>query len=244
MTAPRSTAPRSTGPHSTAPQSPATSPASTTQPAGDAAPVRHGWWRRNWKRLAVAVVLLAVVAAGSGYYIVFGRMMLSEPFKRAWDIVTHDQKVVAELGEPIGGGWFPHGNVNNDTNIPEASMNFSISGPKGKAEVAALGRRIDGALGVSAVRRRGQRQRGRETYRRGGRSALRRAAIQRTAAEPKRSQDRKGDAGPGHQDRAARPMCRPASSAESPPVAEFVRIPRCRPGAGNRILTNSATSRD
>jgi len=107
-------------------------------------------WRLGWIwaiALAAAVVLLAVVAAGSGYYIVFGRMMLSEPFKRAWDIVTHDQKVVAELGEPIGGGWFPHGNVNSDTNIPEASMNFSISGPKGKAEVAALGRKIDGAWG-------------------------------------------------------------------------------------------------
>ncbi len=125
----------------------ATDAASTTRPAADAQPVHRGWWRRNWKRIVVGIVLVAVIGAGGAYYYVFGRIMLSEPFKHAWDILKHDQKVIAELGEPIGGGWFPHGTVNTDTNIPEANMNFSISGPKGTAEVAALGRKIDGAWG-------------------------------------------------------------------------------------------------
>jgi hypothetical protein len=119
----------------------------SNQPTDGTEPVRRGWLRRNWRLLAAGIVVAAIVAAASGYYYVFGRIMLSEPFKRAWDIVKHDQKVIAELGEPIGGGWFPHGTVNTDSNIPEANMNFSISGPKGKADVAALGRKIDGAWG-------------------------------------------------------------------------------------------------
>jgi hypothetical protein len=117
------------------------------QPTADTEKTRPGWWRRNWKRIAAGIVLVAVIGVGGGYYYVFGRIMLSEPFKHAWDILKHDQKVIAELGEPIGGGWFPHGTVSSDTDIPEANMNFSISGPKGTAEVAALGRKIDGAWG-------------------------------------------------------------------------------------------------
>ncbi len=117
------------------------------QPAGDAAPVKRGWWRRNRKRLAVVVVLLAVVGSGSVYYYVCGRILVSEPFKRAWDIVTHDKNVIAALGEPIGGGWTPHGNVTNDPAMPEARIIFGVSGPKGSAKVTANGRRIDGIWG-------------------------------------------------------------------------------------------------
>ncbi|HEV2972769.1 MAG TPA: cytochrome c oxidase assembly factor Coa1 family protein [Pirellulales bacterium] len=112
----------------------------------EAAP-RRGWWRRNWKWLVVGLVLVVGISAGGGYYYLFGRMLLSEPFKIAWDAVKNSKQVSAELGAPISGGWTPHGTVNQDPNMPEATMNFSISGPNGTADVAALARRIDGIWG-------------------------------------------------------------------------------------------------
>src|SRR5262249_41104750 len=125
-----------------------TASASTKEtPVGDA-PAQRGWWRRNWKRLVLGVFILALAGAGGAYYQFFGRIMLSEPFKRAWDIVIHNEKVKAELGEPIGGGWTPHGTLTNDNpNMPTARMTFSISGPKGTATVTANGQRVDNIWG-------------------------------------------------------------------------------------------------
>ncbi|HEV3416207.1 MAG TPA: cytochrome c oxidase assembly factor Coa1 family protein [Pirellulales bacterium] len=115
----------------------------TQQQPVEAAP-RRGWWRRNWKRLILGVILVVAISAVGGYYYLFGRMLLSEPFKIAWDAVKNSKSVNAKLGAPIGGGWTPHGNVNQDPAMTVVTMNFSISGPKGAADVAARAQEIGG----------------------------------------------------------------------------------------------------
>ena len=95
----------------------------------------------------VGILFVAVIGSGSVYYYVCGRILVSEPFKRAWDIVTRDKNVIAALGEPIGGGWTPHGTITDDAAMPEARMIFGVSGSKGSAKVTANGRRIDGIWG-------------------------------------------------------------------------------------------------
>ncbi len=109
--------------------------------------VKRGWWRRNWKRVVIGLFLVVIVAAAGGYYYVFGRIMLSEPFKLAWQEVKQSKQVESELGGPIHGGWTPHGTIDWNSPIPEANLNFTISGAKGSADVAVLARRIDGAWG-------------------------------------------------------------------------------------------------
>jgi hypothetical protein len=116
-----------------------------------APPVHRGWWRRNWKRLVLGLFLVVILAGGGAYYYVFGRMMLSEPFKLAWEEVKQSKKVRSELGEPIHGGWTPHGIIDWNSNIPEADMNFAISGPAGTADVSAKARRIDGVWGFARL---------------------------------------------------------------------------------------------
>jgi Cytochrome oxidase complex assembly protein 1 len=115
----------------------------TQQQPVEAAP-RRGWWRRNWKRLILGVILIVAVSAAGGYYYLFGRMLLSEPFKIAWDAVKNSKTVSAKLGAPVGGGWTPHGNINQDPTMTVVTMNFSISGPKGAADVAARAQEIGG----------------------------------------------------------------------------------------------------
>ncbi len=109
--------------------------------------MRRGWWRRNWKRLVAGTLVVALLAAGGVYYHFFGRIMMSEPFKLAWSEVQKSKLLAENLGEPIRGGWTPHGTVSSDGNLPEAQMMFSISGPKGTADVSARAREIKGEWG-------------------------------------------------------------------------------------------------
>jgi Cytochrome oxidase complex assembly protein 1 len=125
--------------------------AATQQQPAQAPAVRRGWWRRNWKRLVLGVFLTVILVGGGAYYYLFGRMMLSEPFKLAWAEVRQSKKVQSELGEPIRGGWTPHGMIDWNSNIPEADMNFVISGPTGTADVSAKARRIDGVWGFARL---------------------------------------------------------------------------------------------
>jgi hypothetical protein len=120
--------------------------ATEPQPA-QAKEVRRGWWRRNWKRLVIGLFLVAILAACGGYYYVFGRIMLSEPFRLAWQEVKQSKQVSDELGGPIHGGWTPHGTIDWNSPIPEANLVFTISGTKTAADVAVLARRIDGVWG-------------------------------------------------------------------------------------------------
>lgn len=119
----------------------------TQQQPVETAPVKRGWWRRNWKRLIGGIFVVALLAAGGVYYHFFGRIMLSTPFKMAWGELQKSKLVAENLGEPIRGGWTPHGMVTSDDNLPEAQMMFTISGPKGSGDVSVRGRQIKGEWG-------------------------------------------------------------------------------------------------
>src|SRR5215469_4316694 len=94
---------------------------STEKKPAQAPEVRRGWWRRNWKRLVVGLFVVVILAASGGYYYLFGRFMLSEPFKVAWQEVTKSKEVNSELGGPIDGVWgFPRFDVtlHGEDNLP------------------------------------------------------------------------------------------------------------------------------
>lgn len=88
----------------------------------------RGWWRRNWKRLFLAVFVLAALGVGGAYYYKCGRILISEPYHQALAAVQKSPEVKQLLGEPIKDGWFPSGNVSSEQG--EARVYFNVRGPK------------------------------------------------------------------------------------------------------------------
>ncbi|HEY6136506.1 MAG TPA: cytochrome c oxidase assembly factor Coa1 family protein [Thermoanaerobaculia bacterium] len=85
-------------------------------------------------------VLIALFAAFCAVlvFVVFGAIKRSEVYKGALHRAQSDPRVIAALGEPIEAGFLVTGNVKVDTDGGNASINFPISGPKGKAKVHAV----------------------------------------------------------------------------------------------------------
>ena len=67
--------------------------------------------------------------------VVFGAMKSSDVYKEALQRAQNDPAVVAALGKPIEAGLIVTGSVNVDSSGGHATLDFPISGPKGKANV-------------------------------------------------------------------------------------------------------------
>jgi Cytochrome oxidase complex assembly protein 1 len=75
----------------------------------------------------IFVVVLVVV--------VFGAMKKSDVYKEALSRAQNSAAVQAALGTPIEAGMMVSGSINVDTTGGHATLDFPISGPKGKAVV-------------------------------------------------------------------------------------------------------------
>ena len=118
----------------------------------------RGWLRRNWKWFIpatfVGAILLGAIAV-FGYVQVRSYGYRANPaYKLALVAVQESQTVRAQLGEPIvDSDWNPQGNIDvaDDASIGEAFFNFTVSGPKGSADVATDGRMVDGEWGLTRL---------------------------------------------------------------------------------------------
>jgi Cytochrome oxidase complex assembly protein 1 len=106
---------------------------------------RRGWWRRNWWKLALAVVLVPLLGGGGFVAWKFGPVMFSKPYRTAIEDLKHSRQVLDQLGEPISTNWIPGGGVDSDS----ARLYFDIWGPKGKAKVAVQAGLRDGQWGFN-----------------------------------------------------------------------------------------------
>jgi hypothetical protein len=113
----------------------------------------RGWWSRNWKRLFLSLIGLAVVGAGIGYCYKFGRTLISEPYHQAIAELQQSAEVKQLLGEPIQDNWFPVGSVSVDQG--EARFILKVHGPKTadgrepKADVSVQARLVSGKWGFT-----------------------------------------------------------------------------------------------
>jgi hypothetical protein len=121
-------------------------------PADSSAKTR-GWWGRNWKRLFLALIALAVLGASGGYSYKFGPILFSQPYRQAIAELRQSPDVEKMLGEPIKDGWFPAGSVNNEEG--EARFYMNVHGPKTadgrepKAVVSVQARLVAGEWGFT-----------------------------------------------------------------------------------------------
>jgi len=97
------------------------------------------------------LVVIGCVALCLGVFALLLRMG-QEPYQMAVDKVTTDAQVKEKLGEPIEvASWFPQGSVNLTNDQGDANLTFQIRGPKGKASVNVVARRIAGKWGLTSL---------------------------------------------------------------------------------------------
>ena len=108
---------------------------------------RPGWWSRNWKWFVpfMCVCMTVFFCLGGILAITdaFGRLRHHPVYADALQRVRADQRVIAQLGQPIEPGWAHSGEV--DDGRGQAAMVFNIAGPNGTGTVRLQARRADGA---------------------------------------------------------------------------------------------------
>jgi len=105
-----------------------------------------------WIFIFVGVlVLIGCVALCLGVFALVLQLG-KEPYQMAVNKVTQDAQVKEKLGEPIEvASWFPLGSVNIRNDQGDANLTFQIRGPKGKATVNVVARRIARKWGLTSL---------------------------------------------------------------------------------------------
>ena len=97
------------------------------------------------------LVLIGCVALCLGVFALVLQLG-KEPYEMAVNKVKQDAQVKEKLGEPIEvAGWFPQWSVNVKNDQGAANLTFQIRGPKGKATVNVVARRIGGKWGLTSL---------------------------------------------------------------------------------------------
>jgi hypothetical protein len=120
-----------------------------TQPAPPKTAAR-GWFPRNWKWFVPSTFTLVAVLAGVaafGYVQVRSYRYRQNPaYQAALAEVQANKQVQDLLGEPVvDSDWNPQGAIElrDNATLGEARFNFTVSGPKGHADVGAEARMVD-----------------------------------------------------------------------------------------------------
>ena len=103
-------------------------------------PKSNGCWKFALIGCGIVVLLAAIGAAGLVFGI-FGVIKRSDVYTEAKNRAAADSRVIAALGQPIKTGWMVSGSVNISNGSGNANLGFSISGPKGEAQVNAVATR-------------------------------------------------------------------------------------------------------
>lgn len=88
--------------------------------------------------VGLACVLGCGVCGGLFLASIFAVIKSSTPYQLALEQVQHDPQVVAQLGEPIEAGWLATGNLEIKNSDGRADLDFTVTGPRGSADVHTL----------------------------------------------------------------------------------------------------------
>ena len=102
-------------------------------------PLPAGWWKRNWKWVmpvsAVSAVCLFIALILLLIFTIFGMIKTAAPYKEALAKAAANPQVQAALGVPVTDGFLVSGAITTAGASGSASMDISISGPKGKGNI-------------------------------------------------------------------------------------------------------------
>jgi Cytochrome oxidase complex assembly protein 1 len=124
----------------------------------DAGPETRGWFRRNWKWFVPGTLLVTIIL---GTIAVFGyiqvrayRYRANPAYQAALAEVQASIEIQDRLGAPIvDSDWNPQGaiEIRNDATMGESRFNFTVSGPKGNAEIGTDARMVDGEWAIARL---------------------------------------------------------------------------------------------
>jgi hypothetical protein len=109
--------------------------------------------RRNRLWFVPLVLLVMILAAGGAAYgLLFGRKLMSPPYKMSLEALQNDPQVAERLGEPIRGTtWCPTGLLYVDDGTGSAGLFYAVSGPKGSADVQVEAQLVAGKWGLTTL---------------------------------------------------------------------------------------------
>ncbi len=87
--------------------------------------------QRKWRN--AGLILLFVVFPL--LFTLIGSMLKGEAFEQSMVSISKNTEVIEVVGEPIEAGYFVMGSIQTSGAKGEASLQYSISGPKGEADV-------------------------------------------------------------------------------------------------------------
>lgn len=102
------------------------------------------WRNRTWRNIEhfkqtqkkwrnAGLILLFVVLPL--FFILIGNMLKGEAFDQSMAAISQNSEVIEIVGEPIEAGYFVMGSIQTSGANGKASLQYSISGPKGEADV-------------------------------------------------------------------------------------------------------------
>jgi hypothetical protein len=95
-------------------------------------------WIIGCAAVAIAGVLGCGVCGGLFFASIFAVLKSSTPYQMALAEVQRNPQVTANLGEPIEAGWLATGNIETTNSNGRADLDFTVTGPKGSADVHVL----------------------------------------------------------------------------------------------------------
>ncbi len=99
---------------------------------------RPDWWSRNWPWFVPAVVILALGFMGAVIVATMALMKSNDAYRNALARTQANERVIAEIGEPIEASWMVTGTVSTSGGRKEADLAIPVQGPRGKATVYVL----------------------------------------------------------------------------------------------------------
>jgi hypothetical protein len=108
-------------------------------------PRPRNWLERNWKWavpvLVVSCLLVLTLFVGGIVWGVTPMIRSSYPYQLAVQRATESPAVAAKIGKPLHIGWLITGNVNFNGPEGNASLSIPVSGPNGKGDSIAVGKK-------------------------------------------------------------------------------------------------------
>ncbi len=91
--------------------------------------------QKIWGLAGLGLFVFFILFAVGIFFLTITLMKQSEGFQLSFQKVQNESRVIAMIGSPIQAGFFVGGNTNSTMGKKEVNLSYSISGPKGEAQV-------------------------------------------------------------------------------------------------------------